>query len=167
MSTKSEQALGFFYRGFSCAQSVLAPFAADLGMSEQSALRLAAPFGAGLGRMRGTCGAFSSLCMVAGHCCGNTEGTVEGKERIYRLTRELAERFTAAHGSLLCRELLHLEPGQSEPAAPGERSPAYYEGRPCMRCIAWAAAEAEQLLHHPPSEPQSPESPLSQPGRVF
>lgn len=142
---KSEQALSYFYRGFSCAQSVLAPFAAELNMSEQDALMLASAFGAGLGRMRGTCGAFAALCMVAGRCYGNTEGTAEGKERIYTLTRTLAERFRTELGALECRELLHLAPGQ-EPARPEERTAAYYEGRPCMKCIATAAAWADELL---------------------
>ena len=144
-TTRSEQALSYFYRGYSCAQSVLAPFAAELHLSEAEALRLASAFGAGLGRMRGTCGAFSALCMVAGWCHGNTEGTAEGKERIYTLTRALAERFRKEMGALECRELLHLTPGQ-EPARPEERTAAYYEGRPCMKCISTAAAWAEELL---------------------
>lgn len=144
-TSRSEQALSYFYRGYSCAQSVLAPFAAELHLSEAEALRLASAFGAGLGRMRGTCGAFSALCMIAGWYHGNTEGTAEGKERIYTLTRTLAERFRAEMGALECRELLHLAPGQ-EPARPEERTAAYYEGRPCMKCIATAAAWAEELV---------------------
>lgn len=145
-SDKAEQALSYFYRGYSCAQSVLAPFADELGLSEAQALRLAAPFGAGIGRMRLTCGAFSALCMVAGHLHGNEEGTAEGKARIYALTQELAARFRAEMGSLSCRELLGLDEHTPEPVTPEARTPEYYKGRPCMRCISFAAAQAAALM---------------------
>lgn len=146
MILAQQDALDTFHQGYSCAQSVLAPFAEALGLSRQEALRLSSAFGAGLGRMRGTCGAFSSLCMVAGHCYGNTEGSVEGKERIYVLVRQLAERFRAEFGTLSCRELLHLPEGCEESARPSARSEDYYETRPCERCIAYCAREAAELL---------------------
>lgn len=151
MNSAPQDALDTFHQGYSCAQSVLAPFAEALGMSRPEALRLSSAFGAGLGRMRGTCGAFSSLCMVAGHCCGNTEGSVEGKERIYSLVRRLAGRFRAEFGTLSCRELLQLPENCEESATPSARTAAYYEARPCERCIAFCARQAAELLNgsHP------------------
>ena len=141
-----EQALTYFHRGFNCAQSVFTPFASRLGFSEETALKFSAAFGAGLGRMRGTCGAFSGLCMVAGFCKGNLTGNPEDKERIFSLTRELADEFKQEFGTLLCRELLHLEEGKSESARPSDRTAAYYAARPCERCVAFCAKRAEQLL---------------------
>jgi hypothetical protein len=38
----AEKALGYFHRGFNCAQSVFAAFAEEVGLSEELALRLAA-----------------------------------------------------------------------------------------------------------------------------
>lgn len=142
----AETALHFFHEGYSCAQSVLAPFAGQLGISTEQALRLSSAFGAGLGRMRGTCGALSSLCMIAGHCHGNTEGSVEGKEHIYTLVRSLADDFRREFGSITCRELLHLDNSQTESARPQARSDSYYASRPCERCVAFCARKAQNLL---------------------
>lgn len=144
------RARSFFRQGYSCAQSTLAALAPALGMTDEYALRLASAFGAGLGRMRGTCGAFSALSMVAGLCHGNTEGTAAGKEHIYTLTRGLADEFRSEFGTLLCRELLQLKEGETEPARPEERTEAYYAARPCEHCIAFCARRAAVLLNDKP-----------------
>lgn len=141
-----ERALAYFHRGFNCAQSVFTPFAERLGLNEEAALRVSSAFGAGLGRMRGTCGAFSGLCMVAGFCKGNLSGNPEDKEKIFALTRELAANFKTEFGTLLCRELLHLSEGEQESARPSERTRAYYDARPCERCVSFCAEQADRLL---------------------
>ena len=145
-SPAEKQALDFFHQGYSCAQSVLAPFAKDLGMDENTALRLASGFGAGVGRMRGTCGAFSSLVMVAGFCRGNTSGEAGEKEKIYTFVRELAERFRKEFGTLTCRELLQLQEAPPEGARPHDRTETYYATRPCERCVAFCARLAQESL---------------------
>ncbi len=139
-------ALEYFHQGYSCAQSVVAPFATELGLTEEQALRLASGFGAGIGRMRETCGAFCGLTMVAGHCRGNVHGDAAEKERIFSLVREEAEAFRAEFDSLSCRELLHLEEGAQEGARPSERTEAYYAARPCERCVAFCEARAQALI---------------------
>lgn len=147
MSTTAEQrALAYFHRGYNCAQSVFAAFTEDLGLSEELALRLSAGFGAGVGRMRGMCGAFSGLTMVAGYCKGNLTGVPEDKEVVFSLVRELAESFKAEFGTLTCRELLHLDEGLQEGARPNERTQAYYAARPCEHCVAFCARKAADLL---------------------
>ena len=141
-----EKALHYFHQGFNCAQSVFAAMADQVGMSETAALRFSSAFGAGLGRMRGTCGAFSGLCMVAGFCKGNLTGNPDDKEVIFSLTRELAEAFKKEFGSLTCRELLHLDTEMENSARPSERTSFYYEARPCERCVAFCASLAQKLL---------------------
>ena len=140
------RALEYFHQGFNCAQSVFAAFATQVGLSEEAALRFSSAFGAGLGRMRGTCGAFSGLCMVAGFCKGNLTGQPEDKERIFSLTRALADDFKAEFGTLTCRELLHLDEEMESSARPTERTEAYYAARPCGRCVAFCARKAQALL---------------------
>ncbi|MBR6576161.1 MAG: C_GCAxxG_C_C family protein [Akkermansia sp.] len=142
----SEKALDYFHQGFNCAQSVFAAFAEQTGLSESEALRFSSAFGAGLGRMRGTCGAFAGLCMVAGFCQGNLSGDPAEKERIFALTRTLAEDFKREFGTLSCRELLHMDEEMEASARPSERTRAYYDARPCERCVAFCAARAQELL---------------------
>lgn len=139
-------ALDYFHKGFNCAQSVFTAFAPQVGMTESAALRFSSAFGAGLGRMRGTCGAFAGLCMVAGYCKGNLTGDPADKEIIFSLTRELAEEFKAEFGTLTCRELLHLDEEMEQSARPSDRTKAYYDSRPCERCVAFCARKAQGLI---------------------
>lgn len=136
----------YFRQGYSCAQSVFAPFAERLGMSEEVALRLAAGLGAGIGRMRGTCGTFCALTLIAGYCRGNVEGTPEGKERIYSFVRELAAQFKARFGTLSCRELLRLDDSVQEGARPSVRTPEFYSTRPCESCVRFCAALGGRII---------------------
>ncbi len=142
-----EKALAYFHEGFNCAQSVFAALADQVGLSEQAALLLSSAFGAGLGRMRGTCGAFSGLCMVAGFCKGNLTGHPDDKEIIFSLTRQLADDFKAEFGTLTCRELLHLDEEMEASARPNARTSTYYSTRPCERCVAFCARKAQSLLN--------------------
>lgn len=142
----ADRALARFHEGYNCAQSVFAAAADELGLPRPLALRLSSGFGAGLGRMRGTCGAFAGLAMIAGYAQGNETPDPGDKERIFALVRELAAEFTQEFGSLACRELLHLDTNLVEGPRPGARTAAYYEGRPCEACIAFCAARAERLL---------------------
>lgn len=50
---------------YNCAQSVLVPFAQEMGMSEEQAYNLGAHFGSGM-RHGSTCGALSGALMVLG-----------------------------------------------------------------------------------------------------
>ncbi len=143
-----EKALHYFHQGFNCAQSVFAAFADQVGLSEEAALRFSSAFGAGLGRMRGTCGAFSGLCMVAGFCKGNLSGAPEEKEIIFALTRELAADFKNEFGTLTCRELLHLDTEMEDSARPNNRNSAYYANRPCERCVSFCAAKAQIIINN-------------------
>ena len=142
-----DKALHYFHQGFNCAQSVFTAMADQVGLNETAALRFSSAFGAGLGRMRGTCGAFSGLCMVAGFCKGNLTGNPDDKEIIFSLTRELAEAFKKEFGSLNCRELLHLDTEMENSARPNERTSSYYEARPCERCVTFCARLAQNLLN--------------------
>lgn len=115
-------------------------------MTEELALRISSGFGAGIGRMRSVCGAFSGLTMVAGFCQGNLTGKPEDKEHIFALVRQLADEFRAEFGSLTCRDLLQLPKDAHEGARPSERTHAYYENRPCERCVLFCATRAASLL---------------------
>lgn len=143
----AHKALDYFHKGFNCAQSVFAACADQLGMSERDALLFPSAFGAGLGRMRGTCGAFSGLCMVAGFCKGNLSGDPADKEIIFSLTRKLADEFKTEFGSLNCRDLLHLDEEMENSARPSERTSAYYAARPCERCVSFCAHKAQLLIN--------------------
>jgi len=59
-----ENAMGCFLDGFVCSQAVLCAYAEELGLAREAALRLAAPFAGGIGRMGLTCGAVTGAFLV-------------------------------------------------------------------------------------------------------
>ena len=144
---RAARALDYFHQGYNCSQSVFAAFADVCGLTEETALKLSSPLGAGIGRMREVCGAFCGLSMLAGSLYGNSSPETGEKEKIFSLVQSLAASFKQEFGTLYCRELLGLSPERlaAETARPGERTAAYYASRPCERCIAFCARRAADL----------------------
>ncbi len=103
----AEKARGYFDRGCSCAQSVFAAFHAEMGLPEETALKLASSMGGGVAGMREVCGAFTGLCLAIGALEGFTfPENRDEKERHYAVIRQKAERLQGEYGSLICRNLL-------------------------------------------------------------
>jgi C_GCAxxG_C_C family probable redox protein len=105
--SKAETAVSIFGNNRNCAQAVLTAYAGDYGLDQEQALRLAAGFGGGLGRIQDVCGAVSGAVMVLGLRSGFGEG--DGRDKInevYTQTRHLIGEFTRQKGTIKCRELL-------------------------------------------------------------
>lgn len=132
-----EKARALFKQGFNCSQSVFAACADIYGIDDDAlALKLAASFGGGIGRMRMTCGAACGMFLLAGLENGSTiVGDAEGKKQNYTLVQDLAAKFEAENGSLICAELLGIAPKPQEPT-PEARTEAYYQKRPCVDMVA-------------------------------
>lgn len=148
MERKRETATALFREGYNCAQSVFAAYAEDYGFTREQALRLSASFGAGIGRMRETCGAFSGAAMVLGLETGTVIGSdAAGKQRNYDAVQQLAARFREKHGTLSCRELLELSPMASvSDTRPADRTAAYYKSRPCPALVGSVCDLLDDLL---------------------
>lgn len=102
--------------------------------------------GGGVGRMREICGVVSAMALLGGLKEGNTDPeNEEGKERIYLLTRKMAEKFKEKNNTIICRELLGIE-GMEESARPSARTKEYYAQRPCSRLVADASRIIEEML---------------------
>lgn len=146
IEARAQRAVELFHEGFNCAQAVFASCADIYGVQdEQLALRLSASFGGGMGRMRLVCGAASGMFMLAGlHNGSATPHDNEGKMKNYAFVQQLAGEFKGKYGSLICAELLGLAPkGQCNvkldlDPRPADRTPEYYEKRPCPEMIAEA-----------------------------
>ena len=131
-----ERAKALFKQGFNCSQAVCAACADIYGIDEQTALRIAASFGGGIGRMRQTCGAACGMFILAGLENGSaTPGDAEGKKQNYTLVQDLAAKFKQENGTLICAELLGIAPKPQEPT-PEARTETYYQKRPCVEMVA-------------------------------
>lgn len=143
---KIEKARDLFLSGFNCAQAVAAAFAAELGMDEKTALRLASGFGGGVGGTRHVCGAVSGMCMVASSVLGYDEADeTEGKKYLYATIQRMVAQFTEQYQAVDCRDLLKRNGIQAK-AEPSERTPEYYRTRPCVRYVEACAAIVCDML---------------------
>ncbi len=88
--TTCETAVDLFAREFNCAQAILGAYGPAEGLCLDDCLRLAAPFGGGIGRLGETCGAVIGALMVLGLRHGRAVGTdTAAKAALY----ERAQRF--------------------------------------------------------------------------
>lgn len=150
LSKKAEQAKKRFESGCNCAQAVLGSFCEETGLSEETAMLVAAPFGGGIARTRETCGAVTGMLMVMGLANGYTPFTDQEthnreKARVYREGQALIRAFQEEFGSAICRELLQGVGADNTPI-PAPRTGEYYKKRPCAECVAFAAGLAEAYL---------------------
>ena len=126
MSASVERAKELFLQGYSCSQAVVGAFCDQVGMDFETAMRLAAPFGGGMGRMRHVCGAVSGATLVLSYLRGYSKAEDSDKKiTLYKELREFYDRFEKETGSIICRELLALE---EKPAVPKSHwcTPPFY-----------------------------------------
>jgi len=112
MNDPTQTALTRFRQGFSCSQSIFSAFAAQFGIAEDLALKIASPFGGGVARQGEVCGAVTGALMVIALKHGTT--TPEKKEEIYKISQAFIRRFEEKHGSILCRKLVGYDISISE-----------------------------------------------------
>ena len=146
----STLAAQLFLDGYSCSQAVMAAFCDLTGMDRSTALRLSAPFGGGIGRMREVCGAVSGMMMVVGLLYGfePSQGSA-AKSAHYHLVQELAGQFRQEAGSIICREILKNPPADPNPSP---RTAEYYASRPCARMVMLATKILDRYIAEHPVE---------------
>ena len=144
--TRPEKAKELFEIGYNCAQAVFCAFEDVTGFDREAAVRFSAGFGGGMGRLREVCGAVSGMTMVLSCVFASTDpNDAQKKKELYALIQKAAEAFKAENGSYVCRELLGLGKGPSEPV-PEARTEQYYKKRPCSELVKCAAEITEKIL---------------------
>lgn len=144
--TRKEKAMQSFLEGYNCAQCMILAFEDMLTIDLKTALKIASPFGGGMGRLREVCGSVSGMFMVLGYIKGYSEpNNYDEKKELYEHIQELAKRYEVANGSIICRELLGLTE-RKDVATPEKRNEEYYKKRPCKEKIGSAAEILEQYL---------------------
>ena len=145
--TRPEQAASYFHDGYNCAQAVAMAYADLLGMEPAQCAKAVSGFGGGFGRLREVCGAVSGMTFVISTLYGYDTPDAEQQMATYALIQELAGKFQAQVGSIICRDILKNPPNDP---APTPRTEEYYAKRPCARMVYLAASLVEeQLANHP------------------
>jgi C_GCAxxG_C_C family probable redox protein len=105
-----------FNRGYNCAQALLASFGGDLGLNRDMALKIASPFGGGIGRMGEACGAVTGGLMIIGLKYGITEPGFEKKMKTCEVVSTFIEQFKKRNKSrsIFCSELIGFRMNQKK-----------------------------------------------------
>ena len=124
METRKQIALEKKQCGLNCAQAVLCTYADLAGIDEATAMRLAGPFGAGMGNMEGTCGAIVGAGLVLGMTGGTT-----------RQMRQIMSKFQERNCATQCKLLKGVGTGKVL--------------RECNDCVADAVEFLEEVIVDP------------------
>ncbi|MFC2133725.1 C-GCAxxG-C-C family protein [Bacteroidota bacterium] len=104
---KKETASALHEQGYACSQAVLATFADDLGIDKETAYKISATFGGGIGRTGETCGALTGAIMVLGLKYGSAELPDDlSKKELYETVSYFLDEFKEKHSTTLCKDLL-------------------------------------------------------------
>ena len=147
----SQKAKELFESGYNCSQAVLLAFADKFGMDFQTAQKISATFGGGMGRMREVCGAVSGMLMVLGLATDEyAPSDTAKKAEQYKAVQQLANEFRKKNGSIICRDLLGLSQSGEKISVPtpSERTDEYYKKRPCALLVQDAAEILENYLEN-------------------
>lgn len=96
-----------FNQNYNCCQAVLAYASELLGFDKDTAIKLTAAFGGGMGHGE-TCGCVTAGLMALGLAYGSMH-CEEDKKRLTEFKAEFESRFRNKNGSLKCRDLLGLD----------------------------------------------------------
>lgn len=103
----AEKAIKLYKEEYNCSQAVFSAYADELGIDEQTAIRVASSFGGGIARTGKTCGAVTGALMVLGMKEWNSEvEKEEAKAHVYKLSNQLMNEFIERNKTLNCEELL-------------------------------------------------------------
>jgi C_GCAxxG_C_C family probable redox protein len=97
--------------GYNCAQAVLLVLYEHMNPQEKNPVipKIATGFGGGLGRCGSVCGALTGAIMAVSLKYGANEINQQKKQETYEKTQTIIKQFQQEHGSLMCRDLLHLD----------------------------------------------------------
>ena len=142
MSTTMErnEIIRNFAGSIHCSQIVVKQWAEELGLDEETAVRMAAPFGGGC--MGGDiCGCVTGALMMIGAEYGHCEvGDTEGNARMVAKLTEFKQKFTEKCGSVICRDLIGYDFSKPE-----EREQAFESGILFEKCPGYVNCALEIL----------------------
>ena len=93
MTKRVEKAMELHKKGYNCAQAVACSFCDVVQMDEDTLFRVTEAFGGGMGGMKGTCGAISGACAVAGLLRSEGKEQCKSKAQTYKLSKALLSKF--------------------------------------------------------------------------
>jgi len=152
IGSTEKQALDYFDDGFNCAQAVLLAFAKDSGLDETSTLKVAAGFGAGMGRLQSVCGALTAVFMTIGCLYGKIrKDDTDASEKTTKFIQTAAEKFQTIHGHINCRDLLGCDLNTDEGRQISEAQ--NFHVTKCQSYVRTACRIIDELIYNKETKP--------------
>jgi len=143
MPDVAEIAVTRFTDGCNCCQSVLSCLSGRYGLDAETAIRLGTGFGGGMVR-GGICGAVSGAVMLLGLAGGGGHGHEDLKLATFGRVRDFYSRFMERNGSIICRDLLGLDPSTPEGKARAREENLF--ATVCSRLIVDAVTQVQAII---------------------
>ena len=140
-----DKAVKYYSNNFNCSQAVFTTYATELGLDEETALKMSTQFGGGA-RKGEMCGAVSGAFMVLGLKYGHSHAEdIEEKGKAYQIAEDFMNRFIAEKGTVVCRELLGYDVSNQEDVAKIKELDLFKTT--CPEMIKCATAMVEQMIN--------------------
>ena len=140
-----ERAVNLFGEGYLCSQAILSVYGEGLEIERETALKLSAGFGGGMGGTGQTCGAVTGALMVIGLVMGHVSANDKAaKARTYHTVVRFIRAFEDAHGTVNCTELLGHDLGDPEGYRKAKESRMFTTA--CPGFVESAAQILEELI---------------------
>lgn len=109
--SQAEQVAQNMKNGYNCAQSIVKAYAKEVGIeNEEEVVRMAAAFGAGIGRNGYVCGAITGAALIIGKKYGNNEPVdTARREKAYEVINKLVEIFEQEYRTVMCKDLISID----------------------------------------------------------
>lgn len=140
-----QEAQNYFERQFNCSQSVFAPFANKYGLDLETAMKIATPFGGGMGHTGQICRAVSGGLMAIGLVKGIAISDREKKYACYDLAKEFQDRFLEIYSDITCPGLLGYNIGNPEELEKVRELDLFHTL--CPKYVGEAAVIVDQLIN--------------------
>ena len=101
---KVNEVIERFEQGFNCSQAIVAAYCEELGLDKNIGIKLACPFGAGMGRLGETCGAVSGAYILIGLKYSTYTADKTARNKTYEIVREFTRRFEERNKTVVCRK---------------------------------------------------------------
>ena len=112
--SKVKAAVRNFKDGYACSQAVFCAYAKEVGMDNETALKISTGFAGGM-RKGEVCGAVTGALMAIGLKYGNKKcDKLSERQKVYEVVNRLHAEFLKKHKSLRCKELLGADPSTPE-----------------------------------------------------
>lgn len=107
---KPELSVKYFMESATCAQSIMAVYGPEVGLSIEQSLQIGSSLGGGIGYQQHICGAINAGAIIIGLKHGNSvHGDMEKKKRAIKLAGDYVLECQQILGDTQCSELIKID----------------------------------------------------------